>query len=180
VTTLAKAHWSLLERRRHALDLIGPGDVGPHFEDCKEALRGLDPTGRWVDVGSGAGFPGLVLAAMYPGCAVDLVESRKKRAVFLESVILAAADDVKKRGGPVRVIADRAESLPEHAYDGFTARAVAAPEELMKLIRRLVKPGGRAMLMVGPSAVAPPGVTVLADRAYTIDGKPRRAMILGV
>lgn len=81
--TLAETHRRVLEQWRGAMNLVGPGPIAPHFADSEAALAGLDPVGRWVDLGSGAGFPGLVLAAMYPSVAVDLVDSRKKRCVFL-------------------------------------------------------------------------------------------------
>ena len=62
------------------MDLVGPGPLEPHFQDAAGAVAGLEAVGRWVDLGSGAGFPGIALAARHPGAEVWLVESRRKRA----------------------------------------------------------------------------------------------------
>ena len=69
------------------MDLIGPGPMEPHFEDANHAVQNLHAQGLWVDLGSGAGFPGIALAAHHPQAHVLMVESRQKRVFFLKNVI---------------------------------------------------------------------------------------------
>ncbi|MDP6932876.1 MAG: class I SAM-dependent methyltransferase, partial [Myxococcota bacterium] len=82
-----RTHRDILERWREAMNLVGPGPVDVHFLDAIHAVQGLEARGRWVDLGSGAGFPGIALAARHPRASVLLVESRQKRAAFLEQVV---------------------------------------------------------------------------------------------
>src|SRR5579864_4407685 len=70
---------------------------------------------RIADVGSGAGFPGFPIAVLRPECEVDLIESHKRKAVFLP--------EASRGVGNVRVIDDRAERV-ERRYDWVVSRAV--------------------------------------------------------
>ena len=85
-TKAIQHHRDLLSKWRGAMDLVGPGPLDPHFQDAKGAVDKLDPTGQWADLGSGAGFPGIAMAALWPNAHVTLVESRLKRATFLKKV----------------------------------------------------------------------------------------------
>ena len=146
--TLEDKHRELLERWRTKTNLVGPGPIGVHFDDCKAALANLKPVGRWADLGSGAGFPGLVLAHLHPDLAVDIVDSRHRRCAFLEEVVAHGPP----RQGAVRVLCSRIEALHAATYDGVTARAVAPPAEALELAARLLAPGGRAVLLVAADA----------------------------
>jgi 16S rRNA G527 N7-methylase RsmG len=74
------AHRTLLEKWRKAMDLVRPGrPLDPHFDDARQAVtrlpRAAHPAGqalagRWADLGSGAGFPGVALAVLHPGAEV--------------------------------------------------------------------------------------------------------------
>ena len=64
------------------MDLIGPGDMNHHFIDAELAISNLPLKGSWVDLGSGAGFPGIALGALYPEVQVTMVESRQKEPYF--------------------------------------------------------------------------------------------------
>jgi len=83
------------------------------------------PTGplRIVDIGSGSGFPGIPVAIYRPECAVDLVESHQRKAVFLREATRGSKN--------VRVLATRAEALAG-PYDWTISRAVR-PEDVLKL-----------------------------------------------
>ena len=78
---------------------------------------------RIVDIGSGAGLPGIPVAIYRPECTVDLVESHQRKAVFLRE----AARELKN----VRVVAQRAESVTD-SYDWTISRAVR-PDDVLKL-----------------------------------------------
>ena len=78
---------------------------------------------RVIDIGSGAGFPGIPVAIYRPECTVDLVESHQRKAVFLREAARGLTN--------VRVLAQRAEALTD-SYDWTISRAVR-PEEVLKL-----------------------------------------------
>jgi 16S rRNA (guanine527-N7)-methyltransferase len=174
MSDLEHHHRDLLERRRHAMNLVGPGDVGVHFEDSRLALQWLSPTGRWADLGSGAGFPGLVLAAMFPELTVDLVESRRKRCVFLQQVLLEAEVEPER----VRVCSQRAETLEPGVYDGVVARAFAAPAEVLRHAQRLLRPGGVVVLFLQEDGAVPEAgaFEVFHVEHYRVQNKARKAV----
>jgi 16S rRNA (guanine527-N7)-methyltransferase len=97
-----------------------------------------------ADIGAGAGFPGLALAAAMPGARVDLIESASRKAGFIERAIAAA------RLANATVIAARSEEWAREppldggreAYDAVTARAVGRLAELAELASPLLREGG--------------------------------------
>jgi|CXWK01.1.fsa_nt_gi 16S rRNA (guanine527-N7)-methyltransferase len=145
-------------RIRHFLDALS----------CAAATGPLDGR-RLIDVGSGAGLPGLPLKILYPDLRLTLVDSVAKKARFLELVAaeLGLSD--------VTVIADRAEVLGQDAahregYDWATARAVAELRVLVELLLPLVRVGGRALAQKGDSAAeeltaAAPAIAALGGGA---------------
>jgi hypothetical protein len=102
----------LIERFRGQMNLIGRGDATVHFEDSAKGLSGLSPTGRWADLGSGAGFPGVMFAALYPDVTLELVDSRMKRTIFLDKVVAEGGAE------NTTVKCCRVETLPADSYDG--------------------------------------------------------------
>jgi len=102
--------------------------------------------GSVIDVGSGAGFPGLPIAIWAPDAEVTLIESNGKKAAFLNEVIFALG--LKN----ARVWNRRAEVFEGNA-DLVTMRAVEKFEAALEMATGLVKPGGRIGLMVGSSQV---------------------------
>jgi len=126
-----------------------------HFLDsltCLMAMRET-PVERVVDVGTGAGFPGLVLKIAMPAIRLTLVESVGKKAEFCRHV----AEKFRLEG--VEVIQERAETVgqwPEYRekYDWAVARAVAALPVLGEYLLPLVRVGGRMLAMKGESGLA--------------------------
>lgn len=174
MTEAEQVHQALLEQWRGAMDLIGPGPSTPHFTDAAQAVAALDAVGAWADLGSGAGFPGIALAARWPEAQVQLVESRRKRAIFLDQVIATAglSNAVVVRG--------RTESLPDHSLDGVISRAYKPPPAYLADAARLLRPGGRAVLMLGdqPLAAAGAGWSVLSETRYPVGDGWRRRVVL--
>ncbi len=124
-----------------------------HAFDALTLLPGLAgfPAGaRVVDVGSGGGVPGIVLAIARPDLAFTLVESTTKKAAFL--VAVAEALGLSN----VTVRAERAEKLLAEglrgAFDVATARAVARLDTLLPWTAPFVRPGGRLLLIKGERA----------------------------
>ena len=111
-----------------------------------DALRAVDVVrsfgGPIVDVGSGGGSPGIPLAAALPEREVTLLEAERRKCDFLE------------RWAPpnVRVVWGRAEEQPVDTYGVALAKALAQPATAVEWCLPLVRPGGAAVLWLGPSA----------------------------
>lgn len=127
-----KIYEGLLRRWQKAINLVGPKTLPDvwrrHFLDSAQ-LFFLAPEDRregvWLDIGSGAGFPGLVIAIM--GAAhVHLVESDIRKATFLREVS-------RETSAPVTVHAARIEHLAPFAVDVVTARACAPMAKLLDM-----------------------------------------------
>jgi 16S rRNA (guanine527-N7)-methyltransferase len=89
-----------------------------HIADSAQLLRFVqDPLANWVDLGTGAGFPGLIVAALHEG-PVTLVEERRLRADFLSRAAESLRIDVE-------IVQARAERLPPRPYGVISARAFA-------------------------------------------------------
>lgn len=123
-----------------------------HYVDSLMALKfGLIPrTGRLIDVGTGAGFPGLPLALACPELQVTLMDAQQKRLTFLQAVI----DDLQVRN--VTLVHCRAEDgarFPQHRekYDLAVARAVAPLAVLAEYLLPYVKVSGFALCWKGPA-----------------------------
>ena len=119
-----------------------------HFLDCAALLDAGELDGRTlIDVGTGAGFPGLVLKILCPGLRLTLLDSLDKRLAFLR-------DTCDKLGfRDVELVHARAEELPEgfrERFDYAAARAVARLNVLCELCLPYVKPGGAFLAMKGP------------------------------
>jgi 16S rRNA (guanine527-N7)-methyltransferase len=126
-----------------------------HFLDsmtCLLAMRESVPN-RLIDVGTGAGFPGIPLKIIYPNLRLTLVESVSKKADFCQHVVRMLCLD------GVEVLTARAEEVgqaPAHRqqYDWAVARAVATLAVLVEYLLPLVKVGGHALAQKGESAHA--------------------------
>jgi len=122
------------------------GKLGEHFVDSAALLSFADPgKGCLGDLGSGAGFPGIVVAIMRPQASITLVDSRRSKVVFLK--------DMKRRLGlgNVAVVHGRLEELGGSVqFEMATARALGSTEAVLASCLRLVAPGGRLVLFKGP------------------------------
>jgi len=123
----------------HVFDSIIPVSIAVASKRLRLSPR-LDRERRFLDIGSGAGFPGLVIAAAI-NAQITLVEARRKRATFLSE----AAVEMGLRN--VRVECARAESLDvSGGFDLVTARAVGNPAGIFQIAGRALHPGGVLML----------------------------------
>lgn len=153
------AHQSLLERWAPRVNLVA--DPAPsltaerHFVDSLALLRLLDPVAAspphgaaptLTDVGAGAGFPGLVLAAARPERPVTLVEPIGRRSSFLATC--AAAMGLHA----VQVVTGRLDAVPAGTLPLVVSRAVLAPPAWLTAAARALAPGGRVIRM----GAAPP------------------------
>jgi 16S rRNA (guanine527-N7)-methyltransferase len=119
-----------------------------HVADSLQLLPLAPDANCWIDLGSGAGFPGLVIAcalADRPGATVHLVESTGKKAAFLREV-------VNLLHLPAEIHAVRIEDFGKNFKtrpDVVTARALAALDELLKLAQPLLKSGATGLFPKG-------------------------------
>jgi 16S rRNA (guanine527-N7)-methyltransferase len=124
-----------------------------HFADSLTCLRVIAPRNglRVIDVGSGAGFPGLPLKIVCPTLALTLVEATAKKAAFLEHMInVLRLDGVTL----LNIRAEEAGQMPDQRerYDWVLARAVAGMAVLAEYLLPLAKIGGRCLALKGESA----------------------------
>jgi 16S rRNA (guanine527-N7)-methyltransferase len=152
-----------------------------------DALRGVELVRAWdgplIDVGSGGGTPGIPLAFSLPDRTVTLLEAERRKCDFLRRWEAELPN--------LRVVRGRAEEQPVDAYGVAVAKALARPPVAAEWCLPLVRPGGAAILWVGPSAdservtrvaerlsaelaEAPDGFLVLRKTGPTPAGFPRR------
>lgn len=122
-----------------------------HVADSLSGLGFADlaGAGRIADVGAGAGFPGLVLAAMLPDAEVDLIESIARKCEFIDRA--AAAGGIANARAVNARAEDwaRADSPGRESYDAVTARAVARLSTLAELASPLLRDGGALVAWKG-------------------------------
>ena len=119
-----------------------------HIVDSAQLLALAPEQGRWIDLGAGAGFPGLVVALMRDG-EIVLAESRAKRVAFLRGAVEALGLSAK-----VSVAAGRIEMMPPTPFDIISARAFAPLDRLFVTSLHLAGPHTRWVLPKGRGAQA--------------------------
>jgi 16S rRNA (guanine527-N7)-methyltransferase len=149
-----------------------------HFLDSLTILKAWErtrPPERLIDVGTGAGFPGLVLKLVWPSAQVTLVESVGKKADFCRHIVTQLGLE------QVTIISERAEVVGQdpthrHTYDLAVARAVARMPILMEYLLPLVHRNGKVMAMKGETA---PAETHTATQAiHLLGGKLQKLVHL--
>ncbi len=143
-----EAYLTLLEKWQRRINLVANSTMANvwqrHILDSAQLVKFYPPnTKKILDVGSGAGFPGLVLAIM-GNVEVDLVESDQRKAIFLSTVI-------RSLRLPAKVHNQRIEALPNLSPDVITARAVAPVSKLMKLIENQISLDTVCLFLKGES-----------------------------
>ena len=143
---------ALLGRWQRAKNLVAPSTLDTlwtrHFADSAQIVPLAPKARRWVDLGSGAGFPGLVVAMMLagvPGVRVDLVEANARKCAFLRAVI-------RETGAPAHVHAVRIEAFLDgltDPVDVITARALAPLSELVAMTAPQIRRGAPGIFHKG-------------------------------
>lgn len=170
-----ETHRRLLAEWSERMNLVGPKELdlfwSRHARDSAQLLALAPDAKRWVDLGSGAGFPGLVIAAMVAGTTgteVHLVESIAKKARFLNAVI-------EEAGLPARVFNERVEDFGAGTggYDVVTARALAPLPRLIAYANPWLARGAQGLFHKGADVDAE-----LAAATAALDGGGYRAEVL--
>lgn len=120
-----------------------------HVVDSAQLLavpRETLPAGDWLDLGTGAGFPGLVIAVLQPGRSVTMVDSRRLRTDWLAR----AADALELAN--TRVVLSKVEDLPDAKFGVISARAFAPLEKLLRISDRFSTPDTLWLLPKGAKA----------------------------
>jgi 16S rRNA (guanine527-N7)-methyltransferase len=141
----------LLRSEGELRGLIGPREQSRlwerHILNSAAVVQHLPRSGTIVDVGSGAGLPGVVVGAMLPEAEVVLLEPMERRTQWLEEVVATLGLD------NVRVLRGRAEEFDGALEaDAVTARAVAAMDKLARWCIPLLREGGSLVALKGSSA----------------------------
>ena len=150
-------HYRELRRWNRRLSLVGPGTaaevVGRHYGEALAALPLLGRRGALVDIGSGAGFPGFVLAVARPGWSVTLVEARQRKWAFLEAARRRAALSCRCLNARV---GDRLPPGFPGRVDVVTMRAVRLPAPALSAVAGRLSDTGRLVVWVGVEEPALP------------------------
>ena len=145
VRALCAAHYALLVRWNTTHNLtrvLEPSDAARrHYLDCLVPLRDIAPAASVSDLGSGAGFPGLLAAMVWPTTPITLVEPARKRASFLR--VVAAELGLR------HVTVEEARAEEAAPADLVLSRATFSDRVTLGVVDR-IKPGGRLALWCGP------------------------------
>ncbi|HOO62472.1 MAG TPA: 16S rRNA (guanine(527)-N(7))-methyltransferase RsmG [Synergistaceae bacterium] len=147
---LLEKYMALLLEANRQIRLVGPWEEETlwkkHILDCIPTLSLLPPRGKVVDLGSGAGLPGMIWAICRPDLEVVLCESIRKKAAFLERT--ASLLELSS----CRIVAERSEELARRERESFDlagARAVSHLGVVAEYAAPLVAPGGFFLAMKG-------------------------------
>ena len=160
-----EAYVALVRRWQEVKNLVAPSTLpviwSRHVADSAQAHLAAPMARRWLDLGSGAGFPGLVTAILLAdvdGSHVTLVESNGRKAAFLQTV----ARELKL---PARIVSERIESLAERSatepegfgidrFEAVSARALASLDRLLDYAEPWLAAGATGVFHKGPDFAA--------------------------
>ena len=142
---------ALLTKWNPAINLVSPASLPQvwtrHVADSAQilAFTGAGPR-KWLDLGAGAGFPGVVVSLITADCPdpvrMTLIESDQRKAAFLSTVS-------RETGVPMVIHAERIENVTPQRADIVSARALAPLGKLCELADRHLAPGGTALFLKG-------------------------------
>ena len=150
--------------------------ITKHFLDSLSVLKvlkqkiPLEQRFSLIDIGTGAGFPGIPMKIAWDNMELTLADSSGKKTEFLRHIL-------KKIGVPAKVISERAEimaAMPDYCgrFDVVTARAVASPERLIKILSGLLKDTGILVLPVSKKTVSETG----SNQKYAVYDVPEELL----
>lgn len=164
------AYVGLLLDWQSRMNLVAPSTLAQiwtrHIVDSLQLLSHGSAATRWIDLGSGAGFPGLAIACALPRdhAPVQLIEAHNKKAAFLRKAIHVT-------GAPATVVPQRIEQVARGLRGlgaTVTARALAPLPRLLELAAPLLASGARALFLKGKNAESELNV---AQAAWKLDCK---------
>jgi 16S rRNA (guanine527-N7)-methyltransferase len=138
--------------RSQGLGFLGPGPVEGHIAHACGFAAGLDePPGRFLDLGSGGGVPGLVLATGWPQSEAVLLDVGERRCVFLREAVERLG--LEDRVGVVRGRAEEAGRLPDlrGTFDVVVARSFGPPAVTAECAAPFLRVGGHLVVSEPPA-----------------------------
>ena len=177
-------------RQNEVMNLTGITEDAPvaklHLLDSLTVLACADLKGKKIiDVGCGAGFPGVPLSIACPDASVTLLDSLAKRMNWLETVLPQLG---VKNAECVTARAEEAVAARRESYDFATSRAVARLNILLELTAPYVKVGGKVLAMKGAaareeleeakSAISKLGLKLEEVREFPVDGSQHAVIVL--
>jgi 16S rRNA (guanine527-N7)-methyltransferase len=145
-------HANLLEKWQRAVNLVGKSTLDDlwvrHFADSLQVSQAVPEARHWLDLGSGAGFPGLVTAialAGDPGARVHLIEADQRKCAFLQTV-------ARETAAPALIHCGRLETiLPslDEPIDAISARALAPLDALLRFSEPFLEKGATGVFSKG-------------------------------
>lgn len=145
---------ALLKKWNPKINLVSKSTIEDswerHFVDSAQVWNLAPDSARiWLDIGSGAGFPGLVMAAMaaelQPNLTVTLIESDRRKCTFMQTA-------AREMGVNVTILSERIEALPPQNADVISARALASLPDLLEFAEMHRKPNGVCLFPKGAKA----------------------------
>lgn len=137
----------LVEQWQPAMNLVAPSTMGDiwerHILDSVQLFRFIkEPPSSLVDIGSGGGFPGMILAILFPAAQITLVESDRRKCIFLQNVS-------RETFSPITIFNHRMETFISPPVDMITSRACASLSELLALSQSISSKATRFLLHKG-------------------------------
>jgi len=142
---------TLLRKWQKRINIVSPKTIDDlrnrHFLDSAQLMHAAPEGARkWVDLGSGGGFPGLVCAILDAGRGAQrefvLIESDARKCGFMREVI-------RQTGVSAKVLTERIETAPKQSADIVSARALAPLDRLLPLAQRHLDPQGTCLFLKG-------------------------------
>ena len=113
--------------------------------DCETILEHINPTQKVLDIGSGAGFPGLIIAINQPKTQIIMSEKNKKKAYFIRKMIRT----LQLRNASILDKATTPNLITQNKFDVITARALTTAPRIINMSHHLLNKGGKFVLMKG-------------------------------
>jgi 16S rRNA (guanine527-N7)-methyltransferase len=163
-----ETHRALLARWAPRINLIGPRELEAYWRrhalDCGQLVGHAPDALRWIDIGSGAGFPGIVIGCILAGRAgaqVDLVETNPKKAAFLREA-------VRETGAAARVLNASIDEVAGASadYHIVTARAFAPLPRIISSAKPILDRGAIGLFLKGAEYRAE--LAAAADEGWTL------------
>jgi len=169
-------HRALLQRWSSRINLIGPRELDAYWDrhalDSGQLVAHAPEALRWIDIGSGAGFPGIVIGCLLAGregASVDLVETNPKKAAFLREA-------VRETGAAARVLNQSIDDIAgaADAYDVVTARAFAPLPRIISSAKPILDRGATGLFLKGAEYRAE--LAAAADEGWTLKVEALRSL----
>lgn len=131
-------------KKHNLVSKLKAKNLNEDIKDCQQLIN-LIPTNtnRILDLGSGNGFPGIIVAIIKPNLVIDLAEKQTKKAHFLRTTIN------KLNLKNAKVIQKNIANNTDESYDLIVARAVATTEKILQMTSKITLPNSKYLLMKG-------------------------------